>query len=94
MMPKNIYLSTSGLPTAPRICIMDNDHNYWSEMDHCWTTDPTRAALYLVSVRKCTFCDFFGRKGFERRPKMVREEESGAVLGGGNDREKWTGMFR
>ena len=46
-MPKHIYLSTSGLPTAPRMCIMDNDNNYWSEMDNCWTTDPKKAALYL-----------------------------------------------
>ena len=46
-MPKNIFLSTSGLPTEPRMCIMDNDQNYWSEMDHCWTADPKKAALYL-----------------------------------------------
>ena len=46
-MPKNIYISTSGLPTAPRMCIMDDNNNYWSEMDHCWTADTTRAALYL-----------------------------------------------
>ena len=46
-MPKNIFLSTSGLPTAPRMCIIDDNNNYWSEMDNCWTADPTRAALYL-----------------------------------------------
>ncbi len=46
-MPKNIYLGTSGLPTAPRMCIMDDNNNYWSEMDHCWTADPKKAALYL-----------------------------------------------
>lgn len=46
-MPKNIYISTSGLPHAPRMCIMDNDNNYWSAIDDCWTTDPTRAALYI-----------------------------------------------
>ncbi len=46
-MPKNIYLSTFGLPYAPRMCIMDNDQNYWSEMDNCWTADPKKAALYL-----------------------------------------------
>ena len=44
-MPKNIYISTTGLPNAPRLCIMDNDQNYWSE--NGWTPDPTRAALYL-----------------------------------------------
>jgi len=26
---------------------MDDNDNYWSEMDHSWTTDPTRAALYI-----------------------------------------------
>jgi hypothetical protein len=26
---------------------MDDNNNYWSEMDNGWTTDPTRAALYL-----------------------------------------------
>jgi hypothetical protein len=26
---------------------MDNDQNYWSEKDNCWTTDPTRAGLCL-----------------------------------------------
>ena len=46
-MPKNIYISTTGLPNAPRTCIMDDNDNYWSEMDHSWTTDPTRAALYI-----------------------------------------------
>ena len=46
-MPKNIYISTSGLPTAPRLCITDDNNNYWSEMDNCWTADPTRTALYL-----------------------------------------------
>jgi len=29
------------------MCIQDNDNNYWSEMDNCWTADPTRAALYI-----------------------------------------------
>ena len=46
-MPKHIYLSTSGLPTAPRMCITDDNNNYWSEMDNGWTTDPKKAALYL-----------------------------------------------
>ena len=46
-MPKHIFLSTSGLPHAPRMCIQDNDDNYWSDVDNCWTTDPTRAALYI-----------------------------------------------
>jgi hypothetical protein len=46
-MPKHIFLTASGLPTAPRMCIMDDNNNYWSEMDNCWTTDPTRAALYI-----------------------------------------------
>ena len=77
----------------------DKDAGAQSPHDNASGGKDILAALHrhfveLVSVRKCTFCDFFGRKGFERRPKMVREEESGAVLGGGNDREKWTGMFR
>jgi hypothetical protein len=46
-MPNNIYLSTYGLPTAPRMCIMDDSNNYWSEMDNCWTADPKKAALYI-----------------------------------------------
>ncbi len=46
-MPKNIYISTSGITQAPRLCIMDDSDNYWSEMDNCWTADTTRAALFL-----------------------------------------------
>jgi len=37
----------TGLPTAPRMCIMDDNQNYWSEKDNCWTTDPKKAARYL-----------------------------------------------
>ena len=51
-MPKNIYINTSGLPTAPRMCIMDDNNNYWSEMDNCWTVDPTKAALYIILVMR------------------------------------------
>ncbi len=62
-MPKNIFLSTSGLPTAPRLCITDDEHNYWSEKDHCWTTDPARAALYI------DVCD----AGYKLRELMMSE---------------------
>jgi len=46
-MPKTMICGRLGTPYAPRLCIMDEDHNYWSSKG--WTKDPKKAELFAAT---------------------------------------------
>ena len=46
-MPKTMICVHLGTPYAPRLCIMDDDHNYWSSEG--WTKDPKKAELFVAT---------------------------------------------
>ena len=44
-MPKTMICVRLGTPYAPRLCIKDDDQNYWSTAG--WTKDPEKAELFV-----------------------------------------------